>query len=93
MKSLRRRKVMVIGLDGATWDLLDIWIKKDELPNIGEIAKNGVKGNLRTTIPPITPVAWASFVTGKNLGNHGVFGFESDEGLTSHSRSIKSLKI
>ena len=84
---------MVIGLDGATWRLLDDWIEKNELPTLDEIARCGVKGNLKTTIPPITPVAWASFVTGKNPGKHGVFGFESSEGLMTYSSSIKSLKM
>ena len=93
MKSSQRRKVIVIGLDGATWRLLDDWIEKNELPTLGEIARCGVKGNLKTTIPPVTPVAWASFVTGKNPGKHGVFGFESSEGLMTYSSSIKSLKI
>ena len=93
MKSSQRRKVIVIGLDGATWKLLDDWIRKNELPTLSEIARCGVKGNLRTTIPPVTPVAWSSFVTGKNPGKHGVFGFERSEGLTVNSCSIKSLKI
>ena len=70
-----------------------IGLGKMSFPPFSEIARCGVKGNLRTTIPPVTPVAWSSFVTGKNPGKHGVFGFESSEGLMTYSSSIKSLKI
>ena len=48
VKSSQRRKVIVIGLDGATWRLLDDWIEKNEFPTLGEIARCGVKGNLKS---------------------------------------------
>jgi predicted AlkP superfamily phosphohydrolase/phosphomutase len=68
-------KVLVIGLDGATFDLIQPWVKAGFLPNIGRLMEKGVYGTLKSTIPPLTAPAWASFMTGQNPGNHGVYDF------------------
>jgi len=68
-------KILVIGLDGASLELIDPWIKENKLPNIAKIIKNGVSGNLKSTLPPYSAPAWSSIITGKNPGKHGVFGF------------------
>jgi predicted AlkP superfamily phosphohydrolase/phosphomutase len=72
---LDKTKIVVIGLDGATLDLIKPWLEKSKLPNLARLARNGVYGNLITEFPPTTPVAWASFITGKNPGKHGIFDF------------------
>src|SRR3989344_7800474 len=69
------KKVVVVGLDGATWELLKSLSKKGWLPNIKILLENGVSANLMTTTPPLTGPAWVSFVTGKNPGAHGCFNF------------------
>ncbi|MEK6635384.1 MAG: alkaline phosphatase family protein [Planctomycetota bacterium] len=69
------KKVFVIGIDGATFDLIKPWIKEGRLPNIANIMRNGVHGLLKSTIHPLTAPAWTSFMTGKNPGKHGVFDF------------------
>ncbi|MGH9759761.1 MAG: alkaline phosphatase family protein, partial [Blastocatellia bacterium] len=69
------KKVMFIGLDGATFDLLDPFINKGLMPNLKKLIQDGAKGLLETSIPPITPTAWVSWMTGKNPGKHGVFEF------------------
>jgi len=68
-------RVMVIGLDGATMDLIEPWAKEGSLPNLGRLMKSGVSGRLASTIPPFTPIAWTSMTTGVNAGKHGVFDF------------------
>jgi predicted AlkP superfamily phosphohydrolase/phosphomutase len=69
--------VVVIGLDGGSWDVLDRLIGAGAMPFLGHLAESGVRANLMSTTPPITPVAWASFATGAGPGRHGVFGFLS----------------
>jgi predicted AlkP superfamily phosphohydrolase/phosphomutase len=69
------KRVIVVGLDGATWDLLKPWVDKKELKNIGELMQNGVWGDLISTIPYTTGPAWTSFSTGRNPGKHGIFDF------------------
>jgi predicted AlkP superfamily phosphohydrolase/phosphomutase len=67
--------VLVLGLDGATFDLLRPWAKQGYLPCLGRLLDQGASSPLRSTIPPITPCAWSSFMTGKNPGKHGLFDF------------------
>ncbi|HXG39601.1 MAG TPA: alkaline phosphatase family protein [Candidatus Limnocylindrales bacterium] len=70
-----RRRVLILGLDGATWTVLDPWVGDGSLPNLAALRARGVWGPLESTIPPLTPPAWTSFLTGKNPGRHGVFHF------------------
>jgi predicted AlkP superfamily phosphohydrolase/phosphomutase len=69
------RKVFILGLDGASPDVIDSLIEKGRLPSFRALKDRGVSGRLRTTIPPITGSAWSSFMTGKNPGKHGIFDF------------------
>src|SRR3989442_90943 len=69
------KKVLFIGLDGATFDVLDPLIDRGLMPRLKRFIDEGVRGPLETTIPPITPTAWVSWMTGKNPGKHGVFEF------------------
>ena len=67
--------VVIIGWDGATFDLIDPWIAEGKLPNLAAFREGGVHGKLRSTIPHFTYPAWTTFLTGKNPGRHGVFDF------------------
>jgi predicted AlkP superfamily phosphohydrolase/phosphomutase len=68
-------KVIIIGLDAATWTLIRPWMAEGGMPNLAKLMKEGVSGAFRSILPPITPPAWTSFMTGKNPGKHGVFHF------------------
>ena len=68
-------KVLVIGLDGATPELLNPWIEAGELPNLQRLMRQGASGKLRSTLPPISSSSWSSFVTGVNPGKHGLVDF------------------
>ncbi|MFC2029615.1 alkaline phosphatase family protein [Chloroflexota bacterium] len=68
-------KVLVIGLDGVTFDLLDPWIDSGELPNLQRLKAQGAWGTLRSTLPPISSSSWSSFATGVNPGKHGLVDF------------------
>src|SRR5215475_14990270 len=68
-------KVVIIGLDAATWTLIRPWMAEGGMPNLAKLMKEGVSGPLQSILPPITPPAWTSFMTGKNPGKHGVFHF------------------
>jgi predicted AlkP superfamily phosphohydrolase/phosphomutase len=66
---------MVIGLDGATFDLIRPWIEDGTMPTLQRLVKGGASGVLTTTLPPISSSAWVSFATGKNPGKHGLVDF------------------
>lgn len=68
-------KVVVVGLDGATFDLIEPWVEQGKLPTFKKLMESGAWGRLKTTVPPLTPCAWSSFMTGKNPGKHGQFSF------------------
>lgn len=68
-------KVLILGLDGATPELIDRWIAEDKLPSLKRIMDRGVYGKLRSVYPPISPAAWTTFATGYNPGKHGVYDF------------------
>ena len=68
-------KILVIGWDGATFDLLKPWVRDGKLPNIARLMEHGVHGPLRSTLPPMTFPAWSSFMTGVNPGKHGIYDF------------------
>ena len=68
-------KLLVFGLDGATFDLIRPWVAEGYLPNLGWLIENGVSGDLASTLPPVTSPAWPSFMTGVNPGKHAVFDF------------------
>ncbi|PYJ65831.1 MAG: hypothetical protein DME76_17785 [Verrucomicrobia bacterium] len=72
-------KVVIIGLDAATWTLIRPWIAEGSMPNLAKLMKAGVSGTLESVLPPITPPAWTSFMTGKNPGKHGIFHFVETE--------------
>jgi len=66
-------KVLVLGIDGAPPNLIDEWI--EHLPTFRRFRERGILGKVIPPIPAQTPVAWATFTTGKNPGNHGIFSF------------------
>lgn len=65
----------MIGLDGATFDFIRPLWEEGRLPALRALAEEGSFGTLRSTVPPISAPAWASFMTGVNPGKHGIFGF------------------
>ena len=88
-------KVFVLGLDGATWDILEPLAKNGDLPNLSRLRAQGVSGTLSSVFPPLSPVAWTSVMTGKNSGKHGVFEFleyahDPLKGRVNSSRSIQT---
>jgi len=80
---LRRRKqykplakrVIVLGLDGFSPKIADTLMNEGELPNLKSLKSTGTLGEMATTCPGISPVAWSSFQTGVNPGKHGIFDF------------------
>ena len=68
-------KVFCIGLDGATFDLIQPFIAQGKLPTFKKLMERGAWSELRSTVPPVTASAWSSFMTGKNPGAHGLYDF------------------
>lgn len=90
-------KTFILGIDGGSPNLVNKWIEADYLPNLKRIKENGLSGKLKSTFPPITGPAWASFQTGVNPGKHGVFNWldlsESYKGRAINSSSIQTKTV
>lgn len=69
-------RVAVIGLDGATFDLLAPWMEEGLLPNLKKMRDEGYSSPLQSVIPPLSAPAWTTAITGVNPAKHGVFDFE-----------------
>ena len=72
--------LLIIGLDGATLDLIEPWVEEGVLPNLGKLMRDGAWGQLMAPMPPVTFPSWTTFMTGVNPGRHGVFDFTRREG-------------
>src|SRR3990170_2236167 len=69
------KKVVVLGLDGTPYTLLERWTREGKLPHISKLLKQGTLAKMTTSLPDVSSVAWTSFMTGKNPGKHNVYGF------------------
>jgi predicted AlkP superfamily phosphohydrolase/phosphomutase len=91
-------KVLIIGLDGATWDVFDDYLLENHMPVLNRLKQTGTSGVLQSTEPPITWAAWTSFLTGCEPATHGIFATEkyncSDDSLrivTAADRTVPNL--
>ncbi len=71
----RKHRVLIIGLDGATLDLITPWAQEGLLPNLARLMQTGRAGQLRSVQPVVSAGAWSTFMTGVNPGKHGVYDF------------------
>lgn len=69
------RKVVVIGLDGVSLDILEVLAQRSAIPNINTFVHKAKYYKLLSTIPPTTAPAWTSITSGVNPGMHGIFYF------------------
>ena len=79
-----KARVLVIGLDGATFDLIKPWAAEGRLPTLARLMDGGAHGSLHSTIPPMTGPAWTTFATGVNPGKHDLYDWIAREAGTYH---------
>lgn len=70
-----RNKVILFGIDGATWTLFNRFISDGKLPTFETVVRNGSRGTLLSTVPAVTVPSWTSMFTGVNPGKHGITDF------------------
>lgn len=76
-KKAKVKRVVFLGLDGLEPELVEKYLAEGKLPNLAKLASQGRYSKLRTTFPPLSPVAWSTFATGSNPGKHQMFDFLS----------------
>ena len=95
---MSKKKIIVIGIDGGTWTILNQLIERGKAPFFSHLCKNGIYGVLRSITPPVTAPAWTSFLTGQNPGKHGLYDFQRIDFATNNrnltfSTDCKSANI
>jgi len=68
-------RVMVLGIDGMDPRLLKSYLDEGVMPNFKKVIERGGFKPLQTTMPPQSPVAWSTFITGTPPAKHGIFDF------------------
>ena len=67
--------MIILGFDGMDPNILTRLVQEGELPTFARLMREGDFRPLATTMPPQSPVAWSSIITGMNPGGHGIFDF------------------
>jgi predicted AlkP superfamily phosphohydrolase/phosphomutase len=84
-------RTLVIGLDGATFDLIKPWAADGQLPALSHLMNQGAHASLDSTIPPMTAPAWTSFATGTNPGRHRLYDWIMREPDSYHFSPVTAL--
>jgi predicted AlkP superfamily phosphohydrolase/phosphomutase len=87
------RPLFLIGLDGASFDVLEPLRAAGELPVLADLIARGATRTLASVVPPITPAAWSSFLTGKTPGRHGIYDFRLYDPRTGEDSFVTSRAL
>ena len=68
-------KLLVVGIDGGSWDIFGPRVAADDMPHLATLLEESVYGETDSTWPAHTGPGWPTFVTGTSPGVHGVFSF------------------
>ena len=91
-------RILVVGLDGADWNIIDPLLRSGRLPHLERLIRAGVRAKLETISPMLSPVLWTSIATGVLPPRHGILDFVADterEGervpVASTQRKVKAF--
>ncbi len=72
--------ILLVGLDGADWNILDPLLERGAMPHLGQLIRKGTRGRMRTMSPMLSPVLWTSMATGVVPARHGILDFVAATG-------------
>jgi predicted AlkP superfamily phosphohydrolase/phosphomutase/tetratricopeptide (TPR) repeat protein len=87
---MKAKRVVLIGWDAADWKIIDQLMAKGQMPALKRMVDQGVRGNLSTLDPVLSPMLWSSIATGKFADKHGIHGFTEPDYETGVVRPISS---
>ena len=90
-KPSTKPRLILFGIDGATFDIIKPAVAAGHLPTISRLLKEGAHGVLKSIIPPVTSPAWTSIMTGVNPGKHGIFEFYTLGEDSYNTRLVSSI--
>ena len=93
-KKEHSKKVVVIGIDGLPFSLINEYMRQGVMPQFRQMTREGSFLRMKSSLPEVSSVAWTSFMTGKNPGEHGIFGFmELDDNYCYRFPNFKDIKV
>jgi predicted Zn-dependent protease len=89
-------RVLLIGLDGADWEIIHRLSSQSRLPNLARLEREGASGVLHVEEPLLSPVIWTTIATGRPATDHGIFGFLTSQGdatqpVRSDERKVRAF--
>jgi predicted AlkP superfamily phosphohydrolase/phosphomutase len=92
-ESPERLRVTLVGVDGATWTVIDELLEAGELPHLSKLIDSGVRASLRSIRPLLSPPVWTTIATGRTRKHHGIRKFNRREGglVSSYDRQVPAL--
>jgi predicted AlkP superfamily phosphohydrolase/phosphomutase/tetratricopeptide (TPR) repeat protein len=95
---MKKSKILLLGWDAADWKIIDKLVSEGKMPALQGLIQKGVRGNLKTLDPPLSPMLWTSIATGFRADKHGITGFieptptgDRLRPVTSTSRKVKAI--
>ena len=70
-----QEKLVILGIDGADWKIIDPLLQEGCLPNFSKLIEKKYRLPLPSIYPHLTPPVWTSIFTGVNPGKHGIHDF------------------
>lgn len=83
---MNQKKLLLVGWDAADWKVIDQLMAEGKMPALHAFLNNGVRGNIASLSPTLSPILWTSIATGKRAYDHGISGFV--ESLPAEDRVI-----
>jgi predicted AlkP superfamily phosphohydrolase/phosphomutase len=71
-KEAQVHPVVLLGIDGATWDVIDPMMERGELPSFRRLVERGCRAPLLSIPPLASPAVWTSIATGRYPRDHGI---------------------
>lgn len=90
----RPPRVVLIGLDGADWNVMAPLLERGELPHLSRLIRDRAGAPCTSYMPTMSPQVWTTIVTGKNVAEHGVDWFAvrlEDESVKGDMETEKTL--
>ncbi len=71
-----QKRLFIFGIDGTPYRLMKEYSDKGIMPNFKKLREQySIFCKMKSSIPDISSVSWSTIISGKNPGEHGVYGF------------------
>jgi Tfp pilus assembly protein PilF len=83
-------KVLIVGVDAADWRVADPLIRAGRMPNLASLIQRGVRADLHTLTPMLSPLLWTTIATGATPDRHGILDFLTTDPRTGDQVPVSS---